>query len=214
MAGGEPPAKKAAVGAPLLPLVVEAGAACSLPLAVKAGVAGSLPLAAKGGAAVSLLAAKGGAAGSHPLAVEARAAGSLPPSSGTHAALVRSRGTGAALPRSQGTDAISLRLLGTAGLLPIALETAAGSVPYLQPEVSGPVRLGERRPLPLSLDAQAPPSLAMEGVGRVLCVRPRQWRSTIPHLSGSTPLQYSVWSDSWRRYIPLMDTICDRLAGG
>ncbi|MGH0121275.1 UNVERIFIED_CONTAM: hypothetical protein FKN15_073602 [Acipenser sinensis] len=66
-AGGEPPANKVAAGAPLLPLVIEVGAAGSPPMAVEVGAAGSLPL-------VVMV----GAAGSLPLVVMVGAAGSLP----------------------------------------------------------------------------------------------------------------------------------------
>ncbi|MGH0153474.1 UNVERIFIED_CONTAM: hypothetical protein FKN15_038231 [Acipenser sinensis] len=45
--GGEPAASKAAAGAPLLPLLMEAEAACSLPLVVEEGVASSPPRVAK-----------------------------------------------------------------------------------------------------------------------------------------------------------------------
>ncbi|MGH0132187.1 UNVERIFIED_CONTAM: hypothetical protein FKN15_066426 [Acipenser sinensis] len=77
-----------------------------------------------------------------------------------------------------------------AGILPLLEESwAVDARPPPSWAVDGPTSLplvpAMGHPPPTWVqNIQAPPSPAMEGVGRVLHARPHQRRSTIPHLSG------------------------------
>ncbi|MGH0122163.1 UNVERIFIED_CONTAM: hypothetical protein FKN15_042934 [Acipenser sinensis] len=161
----------------LLPLALEKAAMTLLPLALETAAMATLPLALEKAAMTPL-----------PLALETAALAPLP--------LALETAAMAPLPRALEMTALApLPLaLESAALapLPLALETAAGPLPYLQP--ASP-RSPQRRqdssasedagPLSPLLDAQAPSSPAMVGVGPVPRARPHQPRSTTPHPSGS-----------------------------
>ncbi|MGH0122918.1 UNVERIFIED_CONTAM: hypothetical protein FKN15_018585 [Acipenser sinensis] len=75
-----------------------------------------------------------------------------------------------------------------AGILPLLVEPwAVDARPPPSWAVDGPTL---HPPHTWAQDIQAPPSPAMEGVGRVLHVRPHQQQSTIPHPSDRSKLNW------------------------
>ncbi|MGH0146002.1 UNVERIFIED_CONTAM: hypothetical protein FKN15_019431 [Acipenser sinensis] len=167
-AASSPPMAVETEAAPTaLLLAVEAVARAPLPLVLEMSALGPLPLALEMAAVAPLPLALGTMVRAPlPLALEMAAMAPLPLALGT---MVR-----APLPLVLEMAAMAplplMLEMAAAGLFPMELETA-GALPYLQPgSTSQPQIPSEEsefvaRPLPLTPDAQAPPSPAMRGSG-------------------------------------------------